>query len=227
MPSIRREPLAAQRPKSEKVRVRRAPPSIAPAAIRTTGVRVDEDMSDLVRKKLGLRLGKFSAHVERVSVRFVDINGPKGGIDTECRVKVVLTGMPSVLAESREVDVRTALDKVGHVIERSVRRALEKAGIGTGKSRGSARGKGAARKKVAAKRADASEPDAKSTITRNLKGRAPRATAALEDSATGVPSRKPTRKSANRAKSGNKLAQRATEETRSPSARAMRRTTPR
>ncbi len=55
MPSIRREPLVPERPKSEKVSVGRTQPTIPPAAIRASGVRVDDRVTDLIRSKLGLR----------------------------------------------------------------------------------------------------------------------------------------------------------------------------
>jgi hypothetical protein len=61
-----------------------------------------------------------------------------------------------------------------------------------------------------------------STARRNTRRVARRATATLEDSARDRPSRKSTRKSANRAKQGSKLRRRKVRELRSPSARAAR-----
>lgn len=62
-----------------------------------------------------------------------------------------------------------------------------------------------------------------STADRNRsKKAAGKAGAALEGSATGRPSRKSTRKSANRSKRDSNLARRATRKTTSPKARARR-----
>ncbi len=64
---------------------------------------------------------------------------------------------------------------------------------------------------------------ASSTATRNRSKRAARkASFALEDSTTGRPSRKSTRKSANRAKPDSNLKRRQTRATRSPEARAAK-----
>jgi hypothetical protein len=53
-----------------------------------------------VRTQLSRRIGPTSS-VQRATVRFEDINGPKGGVDTVCRIKLVLTGRPSVLVAKR------------------------------------------------------------------------------------------------------------------------------
>jgi hypothetical protein len=45
-----------------------------------------------------------------VSVRVRDLNGPRGGVDQACRVKVVLTGMPSVVFENQDASPGAAID---------------------------------------------------------------------------------------------------------------------
>lgn len=62
-----------------------------------------------------------------------------------------------------------------------------------------------------------------STARRNTKARTTKATATLEDSRQDRPSRKSTRKSANRAKSGTGRERKALAASSSPSARASRR----
>ncbi len=57
-----------------------------------------------------MKLGKFAPSVERVSVRLFDLNGPRGGIDQRCLVKVVLSGLPGVVVERRYVTLQTAID---------------------------------------------------------------------------------------------------------------------
>ena len=62
-----------------------------------------------------------------------------------------------------------------------------------------------------------------STATRNRSNRAAKkATYAIEDSATGRPSRKSSRRAANRAKPGSNLTRQRQREVRSPEARAER-----
>ena len=75
--------------------------SRTPAHVRVIGVELDDDDQALIRRKLGMKLGKFATSIERVSVRVTDTNGPRGGVDQVCNVKVVLSGLPSVVIERR------------------------------------------------------------------------------------------------------------------------------
>ncbi len=54
-----------------------------------------------VRAQLAHHLGHDAGSIQRSTVRFEDVNGPKGGVDKLCRIKLVLTGRPTMLAEKR------------------------------------------------------------------------------------------------------------------------------
>lgn len=73
-----------------------------------------------------MKLGKFAPTVERVSVRVEDVNGPRGGVDRECRVKVVLSGVPSVVLVARDASLAAAIDRALGGAERAVRRAVQR-----------------------------------------------------------------------------------------------------
>ena len=100
-------------------------PTELPVFIRAEGSGMGADDRAYLRRKLGRRLDKFSADVLRVSVRMADINGPRGGIDWQCRIKVVLRGLPSVMVESRELSVQLSMDRALAKLGTAVRRALQ------------------------------------------------------------------------------------------------------
>jgi ribosome-associated translation inhibitor RaiA len=79
-----------------------------------------------LRRKLGRRLGKFADSIERVSLRTEDVNGPRGGVDRVCRVKVVLRGLSSVVVEKRDATLHAAVGLALDGVERAVRKSLQR-----------------------------------------------------------------------------------------------------
>ena len=99
--------------------------SQTPAHVRVIGVELDDDDHALIRRKLGMKLGKFATSIERVSIRVTDTNGPRGGVDQVCNVKVVLSGLPSVVIERRHAALHAAIDDALRA-ERAVRRSVRR-----------------------------------------------------------------------------------------------------
>jgi len=94
------------------------------AHVRVIGATLDDDQCAYITRKLGMKLGKFAASIERVSVRVTDVNGPRGGLDQRCRVKVVLRGLPTVLIDRQDANKEVAIDAALRAAEESVRRAV-------------------------------------------------------------------------------------------------------
>ena len=92
--------------------------------MRLIGVDLDDDEQANVRRKLGMKLGKFATSIERISVRVTDMNGPRGGVDQLCNVKVVLIGLPSVVIQRRHVALHAVIDDALRATERAVRRRV-------------------------------------------------------------------------------------------------------
>ncbi len=198
--STKRAPFAATVARPDRRTAGRTWAPATPLAVRTSGLAVDPALRRRIHRRLGERLGKFAGHIERLSVRFEDVNGPRGGVDVACRIKAVVSGLPSPVVTELAKNPREAFDRAGERFERVVRRSV---------------GRGRARGKLDRMRPPGGRPHPvqtveapTSTADRNRKARAPKATAALEGSTRARPSRKSTRKSANRAKQGNKLARR-------------------
>jgi CBS domain-containing protein/ribosome-associated translation inhibitor RaiA len=122
--SKKRAPIPGWVPKSLKRQLGGAAAGVV-ADIRAFG-ELDRDDRAYIRRKLGMKLGKFAPSIERISVRVEDVNGPRGGIDQLCRVKVVLSGAPSVVFESRDASLQTAIDAALAGAERGVRRSLKR-----------------------------------------------------------------------------------------------------
>lgn len=79
-----------------------------------------------IRYKLARRLNKFAESIERVSLRTEDSNGPRGGVDRVCRIKIVLRGLPSVVVEKQHAFLNKAVELALAGVARAVRRALQR-----------------------------------------------------------------------------------------------------
>lgn len=123
---MKRAPLADRIPRPLKRRLGGAINPGIPAHIRAVNAPIGASDRAYLRRKLGARLGKFARAIERVSVRIKDTNGPRGGMDRICRIKVVLSGLPSVIVEQRHASLQAAMDgtlrRTGRAVKRSVQR---------------------------------------------------------------------------------------------------------
>jgi ribosome-associated translation inhibitor RaiA len=97
-----------------------------PAFIRAVGVAIDEADRAYLRRKLGRKLGKFATAIERISVRIEDVNAERGGVDKRCRIKVVLSGLSSVVVDQQHHALQAAMDFALERIQTAVRRALQR-----------------------------------------------------------------------------------------------------
>lgn len=122
----RRAPMgvaAAAAPRAERGRTE-SPET--PLALRAKGVELDDELREYISTRAGFKLGKFAPAIERVSVRFEDLNGPKGAPADRCAIKVVISGHQSVMVEVVDATPRAAFDHCIDSVEQAVRRALTK-----------------------------------------------------------------------------------------------------
>ena len=121
------KPLFTDRlPRALKREVGRTDSRQVPANIRVFGVKLDQNHRAYIRRRLGVKLGKHATSIERVSVRVEDVNGPRGGFDQVCRIKVVLSGLPSALFQTRAASLEAAVNGALTGVERAVRRSLQR-----------------------------------------------------------------------------------------------------
>src|SRR6185312_4115420 len=122
----RRAPFPAVLPKALKPITGRTKAPLIPAHIRVEGVHLSADRRADIRRKMGTKLGKFAPSIERVSVRVKDVNGPRGGVDQLCRIKVVLSELASVVFDYQDASAEVAINGAIAGAERAVRKALHR-----------------------------------------------------------------------------------------------------
>jgi ribosomal subunit interface protein len=77
-----------------------------------------------VERRLGFALSSKDDHIQRITVRLSDINGPRGGADKCCHVHVQIPRLPDVVIEDTEADLYAAIDRAADRAGRTVSRKL-------------------------------------------------------------------------------------------------------
>lgn len=77
-----------------------------------------------VERRLDSALRRFVRRVRGVTVRLVDINGPRGGTDKRVQVEVGLEGAGAIRVEQADADLYTAVDRASHRVKHAVARTL-------------------------------------------------------------------------------------------------------
>lgn len=122
--AIDRKALPAALPRPVKLTRDRTAAVSPPAHVRVIGTSITDEERELIARKLGMKFGKFAASIERITMRLTDANGPKGGQDLVCQIKIVLSGLPSVVVEERDSILRRAIDRAASSATVAVRRSL-------------------------------------------------------------------------------------------------------
>ena len=86
--------------------------------VRGKGIEVTAGLREFVERRAHFSLGRRSDQVDRVQVWLEDVNGPKGGDDKRCRVKLAGPGLSDKVVESCSGDLGAA---VFDALERAAR----------------------------------------------------------------------------------------------------------
>jgi len=95
--------------------------------IHASRVPLTEAIRQQVERRIDFATGRFAEHLERISVLLEDTNGPRGGDDKLCRIRVHLTGDRNpLIAETVEAEVGAAIDIAADSISRQIARRLDR-----------------------------------------------------------------------------------------------------
>ena len=84
------------------------------------------DLRDHIQSRMETALARHRERVERVEVRLADVNGPKGGVDKQCRAVVRLRPRGRVMVQEVSTDFLAAATRVADRLSRAVARSLER-----------------------------------------------------------------------------------------------------
>jgi len=94
--------------------------------IRARHLEISPELDDQLRRRLEFALGHLAAAIRAVHVTIVDTNGPKGGHDKQCRIRVRGAWSTEIMIQQTGADVTTtvalAAERAGQAIARSLAR---------------------------------------------------------------------------------------------------------
>ena len=85
---------------------------------------INSDLREFVERRLNFAVGRFGSRVRSVSVRLSDVNGPRGGVDQHCGIRVNLGIDGLVLVEEQQCDIRAAIGRAAERAGRTLARRL-------------------------------------------------------------------------------------------------------
>ena len=90
------------------------------------GIELTPDLRERVQRRVYFALGRHSGRITRVSIRLQDVNGPRGGPDKFCLVRVEAGSGPPVVIRERQSNVHAAVAFAAERAERFLSRQLRR-----------------------------------------------------------------------------------------------------
>jgi ribosomal subunit interface protein len=95
--------------------------------VRVSNVPISEALALHIQRKLEFALRRHAARFEVVTVRVVDLNGPKGGLDKRCTMTARLSSpVESLIAEATDADAYVAVSQAAARLETRASRAIDR-----------------------------------------------------------------------------------------------------
>lgn len=96
-----------------------------------------DGLRNFTERRLEVALDRFRDRIKRIDASLADLNGPRGGIDKQCRLRVHLAGGGEVIAHATGTDFYAAIVQAAHRMRDRVARtfALRSFGVFGGPQR--------------------------------------------------------------------------------------------
>ncbi len=92
----------------------------------TPGVQVYAKWRAEVEDRIHAALSRFGQRIVTLDLYLSDENGPRGGVDKNCRLIAKLSPYGLLAVQDRDSDLSTLIDRAVERLARSVRRELER-----------------------------------------------------------------------------------------------------
>jgi ribosome hibernation promoting factor len=90
------------------------------------GTYVAETLRRYAEHRFRFALRRFSHRVRRLRIYIADLNGPRGGVDKQCRILAEVAPSGSLVLKETDTHVYEAMDRAADRLRRCVRRDLKR-----------------------------------------------------------------------------------------------------
>lgn len=98
--------------------------------IQARDFHITDSIMSYVRDRIALVLGTRSDQIKSIMVRLGDVNGPRGGVDKRCQVRVSLPRLKDIVIEDIQSDLYVAIframDRAGRTVNRRISRLQDR-----------------------------------------------------------------------------------------------------
>lgn len=95
-------------------------------SVQSLGFSLTPGLKDFVETRTRLIVSRYGHRVSRIDVTLLDVNGPKGGEDKRCRIRMKIEGMPSIVIQDTDKDMYDAINSCTSRLRRTLIRKLDR-----------------------------------------------------------------------------------------------------
>ena len=95
-------------------------------AVKSSQLELDKQLKHDIASRTGGVFWRLREKIRAITVSFYDVNGPKGGVDKLCKLKVSLFGLPPLLVISKQESLHKALASALDKAKSNLTRRLKK-----------------------------------------------------------------------------------------------------
>ena len=88
------------------------------------GVHLSSELKDFVERRIYFSMGRLAGRIKSLTVRLGDTNGPRGGVDKCCDIRIDAGLRQQVIVREQQATIHAAVALAVDRAERSVQRQL-------------------------------------------------------------------------------------------------------
>lgn len=94
--------------------------------IQANGITLTSGLRQHINRRLLSSFESARRHLKKISVRLLDVNGPRGGQDKCCKVHISIVGGQDLVIENTDMHLHTAIEGAAQRAETNLSRRIDK-----------------------------------------------------------------------------------------------------